>query len=584
MIDAGRKLVRGPVFEDGDKTRVAGLLNVILLFSLVMTFADILAVIVFNAHDLQNLWIDLIALVVLLGLLYIARRGYVTFTSLITCISLWLGITIATFNQGGVLNPYFSGYVIVVLVGGLLMGGRAAASIAILSALVGLVYVLRNPSPTTISPNLLGAWIVYSLMFITGAFLLYLADRSIKLAFDRARRNETALKENNQSLEREIAERKQIEAALRNSEEQYRQLLELSPAAISLVNTNAEILYANSAGLALLGADSLDNLKALSLWDIVTPQSIDPLKARFHELENKKNDTPVEYTIRRLDGQTVDVEVGSTLILYQGEKAILSVIVDITERKRAQQELITAEMMRVEVEKERKLMKLKENFVSLVSHEFRTPLSIILSAKEMLERYQDRITEERRLEYLDKIAVQVRYMVGMLDDILILSKANAGILEFYPAPINLEELCYDLSRELEALHIENRKLIFKSQSCGSIYLLDEKLLRRALFNLLSNAVAYSPDNSDIQFDLACDEETATIRIADTGMGIPTSEQEFIFELFYRASNVQKIKGTGLGLAIVRACIECHNGTITFESTEGVGTTFTLHLPLVHESR
>jgi len=581
MINAARKWLRSPEFEDEDKTRIASLLNIILLFGMGINIIDAATVLLLNSRPATTLSINITTFVMLGSFLYFARQGHVALTSLAACITFWVGIAVGMWNMGGVLNPIFGGYIVVILIAGLLLGGRAATIFAIVSAIAGLLSYNLDPSVDQYLPNPTAVATMLGMEFFIGAFLLYLADRSIKQAFERARRDETALKEINHNLGREITERQQIENALRESEERYRQLLEMSPIAIQVIDPATQMMYANPAGLKLIGATSMDDLKSVSLMDLMTPEFSKTIGLTVERVIKDKSNASAEYAMQRLDRSVIDVELGLIPITYQGEAALLSVVADITERKRAHEERIRAERLRVELEKEGRLLSLKGNFIGLVSHEFRTPLSIIQSSKDLLERYHSRLTEEQRVEYLHKIEMQVKTMVGMLDDIITLNKANSGMLEFQPEPIPLSSFCNsvfeDFKKSVNGLREWNFVI---ANTCSQLYQIDTKLWRRVLWNLMSNAVKFSPENTVINVEINCNDEQATFKISDKGMGIPADEIEKIYEPFYRCKNVQGTRGMGLGLTIAKTAVELHGGTITCHSQEKTGTTFEVQLPRV----
>ena len=246
---------------------------------------------------------------------------------------------------------------------------------------------------------------------------------------------------------------------------------------------------------------------------------------------------------------------------------------DISELKRAEAE------MRRALDKEKELNNLKSNFVSLTSHEFRTPLTTILSSAEMLEYYGAGWAIERQHEHLHRIQAAVKNMTTLLNDILIVGKAEAGKLEFRPAPLDRVKFCRDLVDELRLTDRAEHVLIFNSQvECGPTRL-DEILLRHILSNLLSNALKYSPPGSAVQFDLICQADQTLFQITDQGLGIPPEDQLHLFEVFHRASNVRHIAGTGLGMAIVKKSVDLHGGTIEVTSQVGAGTIVTVRLPI-----
>lgn len=250
---------------------------------------------------------------------------------------------------------------------------------------------------------------------------------------------------------------------------------------------------------------------------------------------------------------------------------------EITERQRLEEELRNA------LVKEKELSNLKSNIISVVSHEYRTPLATILSSAELLEHYSDKWSEEKKQRHFHRIQSSVHHLTQLVSDVLVLSKAEAGKLEFNPSLLDLVAFCHELVEEFQLTTKTEHTISFYSYgSCKEAYL-DEKLLRQFLTNLLSNAIKYSPEGGNIRFDLVYKFDQAIFRIRDGGIGIPREDQAQLFETFYRSSNVGTIPGTGLGLAIVKKCVEVHKGQIAVESEVGAGTTFTITLPLNYQS-
>jgi signal transduction histidine kinase len=227
----------------------------------------------------------------------------------------------------------------------------------------------------------------------------------------------------------------------------------------------------------------------------------------------------------------------------------------------------------------------------MASHEFRTPLTAILGSTELLKHYGHRWGEEKKLVHFDRISSYVQHMTQLLDDVLLVGKAEAGKLEFKPSPINVIQFCRSLVEELQLSAGREHTIIFTPQGLTAEYEneavsipctsanLDEKLLRHILTNLLSNAIKYSPVSTTIQFFLTCLNSHIEIQIQDQGIGIPDEDKPRLFEAFHRATNVGRFPGTGLGLAIVKNAVDLHGGLITVNSQVEVGTTFTVRLPL-----
>ncbi len=269
----------------------------------------------------------------------------------------------------------------------------------------------------------------------------------------------------------------------------------------------------------------------------------------------------------------------------------IAVMQDLTEHKTSEEALqqFNADLERlvqqrtVELEqalgKEKELGELKSRIIATISHEYRTPLTTIQSSAELLERYHQKLSEEKRLTHLHRIQGSTKHLTDLVNDVLFVGKAEAGSLEFNPIPLNLEQFSLELVEQMRSNAQNQEAITFSSQGNCTNPSLDEKLLRQILTNLLSNAIKYSPDGGTVRFDLECSEEVVTLRIQDSGIGIPNTDLPRLFESFHRASNVKTIPGTGLGLAIVKKCVDLHGGKITVDSVVGKGTTFTVMLPL-----
>ena len=252
---------------------------------------------------------------------------------------------------------------------------------------------------------------------------------------------------------------------------------------------------------------------------------------------------------------------------------VMAIVRDITKRKQAEAELHTA------LEKEKELNELKSRFISMASHEFRTPLTTILGSAELLKHYSHKWTEEKKLVHFERIYSNVQHIAQLLDDILLIGQVEAGKLEFNPEPLDVVQFCSRIVEELQLSASSEHPIVFTCQFSGIEGCLDEKLLRHILSNLLINAIKYSPTSSPVNFELICQNDWAIFQIQDSGIGIPLEDQERLFESFHRAKNVGNIPGTGLGLAIVKRSVDLHGGKITVKSEVGVGTTFTVTIPL-----
>ncbi len=228
---------------------------------------------------------------------------------------------------------------------------------------------------------------------------------------------------------------------------------------------------------------------------------------------------------------------------------------------------------------ERELGQLKTNFVSLVSHEFRTPLGVIMAAVEVLRRYFDRLPQEKRQEQLDIIFRSTKNLAALIEEVLLLGRVEDGRLSLDPQPLDLDKLCRTLTDELYSATGGTSPIHYRAGSPLDEAVADESTVRHILTNLISNAVKYSDPGQPVEFTLTRDRADAVFTIRDRGIGIPVEEQTHILESFTRGSNVGNRPGTGLGLVIVQRCVALHAGSMVLQSTPGEGTTVTVRLPL-----
>ena len=235
--------------------------------------------------------------------------------------------------------------------------------------------------------------------------------------------------------------------------------------------------------------------------------------------------------------------------------------------------------MQKALQAEKELNEMKTQFVDIVSHEFRTPLTSILGFTELLERYHHRIEPSKQLHYIQNIHNAGNRLNDLIDDVLSLSRADAGRLKINPTNFPIREFCQGLLEEFTLGIGQYHVLIFDCpDSVPTTIYLDEHLLAHILTNLLSNAIKYSSPGSPITLRIGLEAETLIFQVSDRGIGIPPEDQAHLFESFHRASNVGDIQGTGLGLNIVKRYIELQGGSITFESMVNEGTTFTISIP------
>jgi PAS domain S-box-containing protein len=266
-----------------------------------------------------------------------------------------------------------------------------------------------------------------------------------------------------------------------------------------------------------------------------------------------------------------------------GIEQILVVIQNITGKKRGEED------MRRALEKEKQLNELKSRFVSMASHEFRTPLSTILSSSSLVEKYLGKAgdidpaaVKENTTRHLKRIKASVGNLTSILNDFLSLDKLEQGKIEIKPTQLSIDKFAEELIEEIQPTLKKGQKIVYNHSGKTEVYL-DRQMLKNILYNLISNASKYSEEDSIIDFTTSLDKKGLNITVTDHGMGIPENDQVHLFERFFRAKNVTNIQGTGLGLNIVKRYADLLNGEVTFNSKQGKGTTFNIHINSSHLS-
>ncbi len=376
---------------------------------------------------------------------------------------------------------------------------------------------------------------------------------------------------------RDITERLLAEREVREREALMSLILESIETGVALSNSNGIILRANRA-LAQMFAYTPEEMVGRHYTMIVKPERQEQSMEAFRQLIQNRPEIPtnIETQLVRKDGTFVEVEILQNVIQDEGNEIfVVSSVNNITERKQAEAEIRRA------LEQERELSAMQSRFVVMVSHEFRTPLTTIRSSAQLLERNRERWSPEKQQSYFEDIDVAVNSMTELLEDVLSWGKAHAKRIPFEAQPVEIGECIEGIVSGFRAIedfkYRINTDLPEKSQMSKKA-LLDTKLLRQILVNLISNALKYSPEAEPILVEMIVDIASISFHIKDKGIGISEEDQKHLFEPFYRASNVGGIAGTGLGLAIVQQAVQLHGGTIHLTSTSGKGTEFIVVIP------
>ncbi|MEA5604317.1 ATP-binding protein [Nostoc sp. UHCC 0252] len=367
--------------------------------------------------------------------------------------------------------------------------------------------------------------------------------------------------------------------------QRYQELFEEVPDAYLITDTKGLIQEANSATTTLLNISKsfllgqLLEIYVLEREIIAFHLKLTHLRDRAEIPDWKMQEWEVNLRPRNKMPIIAAIKVVAIRNQYGKLVGLRWLLRDISESKRTQGKLKWAEeAMRQALAKEREFSELKSRLLTITSHEFRTPLATIHSSAELLEYYRHLWSDERQQTHLRRIQTSVMHITQLLNDVLVLNQDETSKLEFNPTPLNLVEFCRDLLEELEESDRSQHAIVFSSECQCTSANLDAKLLRQILANLFSNCLKYSPIGSTVKFSLITANDQAIFQTQDSGIGIPPSDIEHIFEPFHRASNTANIPGMGLGMSIVKQAVDLHGGQIIVESAIGAGTTFTVILP------
>jgi two-component system sensor kinase FixL len=253
-------------------------------------------------------------------------------------------------------------------------------------------------------------------------------------------------------------------------------------------------------------------------------------------------------------------------------KGFAKITRDITDQKKAEEDMTNT------LRREKELNEMKSRFVTLASHEFKTPLSVILSSVSLIEKYPDADQQDKRLKHIHRIKSNVNNLKQILNDFLSLEKLEGSIVRNCPTETDLVDLTHETIQDMEGSLKEGQHMRLHTEGTPRLIQVDIQFLRNILNNLLSNAIKYSPESTTVDCKISYDLTTVDIAVRDRGIGIPLEEQHLLFERFFRATNSTGISGTGLGLSIVKRYLDLMDGQIRLSSVSGEGSTFTVTLP------
>ncbi len=425
----------------------------------------------------------------------------------------------------------------------------------------------------------------------------------------------------NKSVEILIEEKRNLEISLRESDALYKAVVDNSLDGTLIIDKDFIVLYGNEE-IYKIGSYSSEDMFGQDFRNFLDKDALSNFVERIN-FTSSHPDTDNRFESTMLDKNRNKRNIFLSASLnedFQGTTVFVCQILDITEIKKAEEAILkmndelekkvverttqleialsdlkneikvrhkaeeelqaAKEEVTKAFEQEKELNTLKTRFISMISHEYRTPLTVILTSTYLIEQFYQGPNQLQFNKFLDKIRSSVKSMTQLLQDVLTIGKSEAGKTNLQINRFRAIDLCKDIIEECQVMdnNVHTFELNFSDKTLELES--DEKQLKHVLSNLVLNAAKYSPKAKTVTINIIEALDKVTFQIIDQGIGIPEADQEHLFEAFYRAGNVGAISGTGLGLAIVKKCIDLLKGEITFESISGVGTTFNITLDKV----
>ena len=407
---------------------------------------------------------------------------------------------------------------------------------------------------------------------------------------------------------------------MRNNPVHLNSLFENATEGIVATNSQGIITLINPSACQMFGYSS-EELEGQKI-EVLIPTSVIKIHVKhredfYHDPKNRTMGHNRDLLAARKDSSTFPVEVSLSTYVQNEERYVIAFIIDITRRKEIEHNMILQQqqlekvtdqlrllnadleikveqrtiilkeaLQRLEesqnelsqaLDKEKQLNEIKGRFVSMASHEFRTPLSTVLSSASLIEKYTTSDDQEKRSRHIEKIKNSVKHLNTLLEDFLSLGKLDEGKIGIHLHEFNLEELIQDTIEEMIPTLKTGQTISYKN-TCNSLITSDKNLIRNILFNLFSNAIKFSDASKPIHAVSQVKDNITSISIQDEGMGISEEDKEHLFSSFFRGRNVTNIQGTGLGLHIVKRYVDLLGGSITMESTLGKGTKISFSIP------
>ncbi|WEK33861.1 MAG: PAS domain-containing sensor histidine kinase [Candidatus Pseudobacter hemicellulosilyticus] len=413
---------------------------------------------------------------------------------------------------------------------------------------------------------------------------------------------------------------KKLYGNMESDKQQVTALFEFATEGIILTSQTGDIVLANPAALNLFGY-SREELLGKPI-EVLIPTRLHGKHVHYREgfydqPSNRSMGHGRDLFAKTKDGKEFPVEVSLSYYKQKTEFFVIAFVVDIRQRKESEQRLIeqkeqlqritedirklnaelenkvdertqilkealqelerSQQSLHEALEKEKELSEIKSRFVSMASHEFRTPLSTVLSSASLISKYKKGEEQDNRDRHIKKIKDSVKHLNDLLEDFLSLGKLEEGKVQVSGEPFDLREFLEETADEIKGIAKPNQQLVVEYRGDNN-FSTDKKVLKNILINLLSNAVKFSPDEATVWINTVVEDHEVTIAVKDEGIGISEEDQNYMFTSFFRGRNAMNIQGTGLGLHIVKRYTDLLGGIIQLQSTLGSGTTITVKLP------
>lgn len=384
-----------------------------------------------------------------------------------------------------------------------------------------------------------------------------------------------------QSVGRDITEQKQAERIRYENEERFRAMLEAAAEGIALIDADNRLIQVNRYIEQRFGYTRGELIGQL-YETLIHPDSRDAVQTAIEQTRLSGENYGMQFApppmAQAASGATFPVEMTFAPLSVSGQPMTMCLLIDITERQQLEEQRVITRALEVELAKERELIDLKQRFMTMITHEFRTPLAIIQSTIDIVQNYLGKLPMEKLSERLETVTKQAKRMSELVSDVLTYNRGTHALQPSTLELIDLGSFCRAVINDLRMADNDAHPITLEIRNPPVMLHTDRRLLEHIVINLIGNAIKYSPTNCQVSVTVSREGTQLVLVVTDTGIGIPESDLPRIYTPFHRAANVGARSGSGLGLPIVKQCVDALNGTIDATSRVGHGTTFTVRLP------